>query len=221
MTASASASAADARAAVPAPRSQRLLAELRRSALFRSVVPLEAELGWPVPMLRGTADVPRVYLTVVAFRTRPRQGGKGGGLEVLPPFAHLTVGWPAGEVAAFADHRFESPWPGPVDVQRAVGAFPHPGLPRDAASYRQARTTAFGFYDELCEALAAGRVLPGAWWGRFADCLAPLLEPGLVPFYRVLGPKFLARILPADPEPESVPASTAASAPALAQEESR
>lgn len=181
------------------PRSQRLLAEVRRGQLFRGTVAAEAELGWPIPLVRktgtgtGAGSGTAVFLTVPAFRTRPRPEG---GLDLLPPFAHLTLAWPTGQVVALLDHRFEHPWPGPVDLTSPVGTFPHPGLPREAGTYRQFRSTAFAYYDELCAALAERRALPPAWWRRFADVLAPLLEPGLVPFYRVLGPKFIARILP-------------------------
>jgi hypothetical protein len=119
-------------------------------------------------------------------------------LLLFAPHALLTVAWPSGRVVAYADHDYEPPWPGPVDLRQPVGYFPHPGLPGDTAAYQQLRAAAFGYYDELLDLMSASRPVPDAWWGRFARCLAPLVEPGLLPFYRVLGPRFFARVLPED-----------------------
>lgn len=194
---------APATAAELTPWSQRLLTEVRRGPLFRGTVAAEAELGWPIPLVRETSPATgtAVFLTVPAFRTRPRPEH---GLDLLPPFAHLTLAWPTGRVVAFLDHRFECPWPsGPVNFDDPIGTFPHPGLPAEAEAYRQRRSAAFAYYDELCAALAERRALPPAWWRRFADTLGPLLEPGLLPFYRVLGPKFIARTVSAPSDGES------------------
>ena len=49
--------------------------------------------------------------------------------------------------------------------------------------------------------------LPASWADDFSSLLRKLVEPGLEPYYRKLGPGFFDRFLPPAPVPSAPPGS--------------
>ncbi|MEU6995535.1 hypothetical protein ABZ953_33380 [Streptomyces sp. NPDC046465] len=176
----------------PAPvRTEELLVRLRRMPLFRQLAPMESGLGWPVPLRLGPAsgDAGRICLRVPLFGMRPRTGG---GAELFPPFATVTLDRATGRPMEYVDLRLTRPWPVP-DRPEPAGSFPHAAVSGTVADYRAARGELLALYDDLCDHLAART--PFARGARFSALLRTLLEPGLEPYYRALGPEFFAHFL--------------------------
>ncbi|WP_409239120.1 hypothetical protein [Streptomyces sp. PA5.6] len=173
----------------PVPTAE-LLERLRRMPLFRQLVPMEAGIGWPVPLrLSRRSGAPRICLRLPLFGMHALSDG---GAELFPPFATVTLDRATGRPMEYVDLRLTRPWPPPDDT-RPVGVFPHKTLDGTVGDYRAARRELLGLYDDLCESLAART--PFARGARFTALLRTLLEPGLEPYYRALGPDFFTHFL--------------------------
>ncbi|QFR00995.1 hypothetical protein F9278_37855 [Streptomyces phaeolivaceus] len=183
------------------PRSEALCREVRRSPVIRQLVPMEAGIGWPLPVPVVQDGTPRVYVRLPLFVMRP---DPAGGADLFPPFATATVDWSTRRLVEYTDLRFKEPHRSRAEWSRPVGRFPHPavaGLTTNA--YRDLRTRLLTLYDELLDELAHGRQPGGgARPGEFGGLLTRLLEPALVPHYRRLAPKFLGRYLPDPHRPD-------------------
>ncbi|MEV5978335.1 hypothetical protein [Streptomyces sp. NPDC052114] len=175
----------------PVP-TEELLARLRRMPLFRQLAPMESGIGWPVPLRLGPRSddgATRVCLRVPLFGMRPL---RDGGAELFPPFATLTLDRATGRPMEYVDLRLTRPWPLPGDPAPA-GTFPHEAVRGTIGEYRAARHELLALYDELCAALAAHTRFGGR--ERFSALLRRLVEPGLEPYYRAIGPEFFTRFL--------------------------
>ena len=191
----------------PTSRTLGLMDGVRSMPLFRQLVPMEAMIGWPIPIRRDSGwDARRaVYMKLPLFGTgRPVR--RGDPTQLLPPFAVLTLNWANGVPVEYADLRYTQPWPmSPSQV--AVGEFPHAAVRElSAGEYLKERTRLCELYDEVFESLAAGRPFTGRV--EFGERLAVLMEPSLLPYYRLLAPRFVAAFLgdtgPDAPTPEEV-----------------
>ncbi|WP_431676868.1 hypothetical protein [Kitasatospora sp. KL5] len=193
-----------------ATRTGQLMQQLRRTPFFRSQLPMESYLAWPIPLRRpdGTGR-PAVHLRFAVFSGDRDPDGRG--ILVRPPFATLTVARRTGRLVEYADLRFTRPWPADAGHE-PVGRFPGERLAGTVGDYRLLRHRLLARYDELLDALEQGRSLPPDAEADFADLLGRLIEPGLEPYLRALGPAFLARFLgpgPSaadDPAPDGSPA---------------
>lgn len=181
------------------PRSEVLCRELRRSAVFRQLVPMDSGIGWPLPVPVVQDGSPRVYVRLPLFVMRP---DPAGGADLFPPFATATLDWSTRRLVEYTDLRFKEPHRSRTEWSEPVGRFPHPAVERlMTRAYRDLRTRFLGLHDELFDGLSAGRQPGGGWTAEFDVLLAQLLEPGLAPYYRRLAPRFLGRHLPGDPHP--------------------
>lgn len=176
-------------------KTDRLLAGLRRSPIFRQLIPMEAGIGWPIPSRRNG----RVYLTLPFFGFGIG-ASKGQRIDLRPPFAAITLDWSSGRPVKYVSFAFESPWPAPA-TSDAVGSFPHPAVAAlSVARYKELRAELFEHYDELCESLAGNVAFPASRAARFSELLQILVEPSLMPYYRALGTKFFERFAPEAPQ---------------------
>ena len=109
-------------------------------------------------------------------------GGRGVAPQVAPAALHR---------AQHGHHRARGLTPvafGPV------GEHPHPAIAHlSVGDYRKERDRLFQLYDELAESLLIGT--PFADRAEFADVLGRMIEPGLLPYYRTIGPKFVETFL--------------------------
>lgn len=163
-------------------RTARLLREVRRTALFRARVPMEAGIGWPIPDERH--GVVRLVLPIFGM-------DRADGRTVLyAPFARVTVDYLTGVPVEHVAVRRPDVRPEPV------GVFPHEAVRGPAGQYRCDRSRLLELYDELADTLACGTEFDGR---EFADLLGRLVEPGLLPYFRQAGPHFYQRFLGTGP----------------------
>lgn len=159
-------------------RTARLLQEVRRTALFRARVPMEAGIGWPIPDERH--GVVRLVLPIFGMH---RADGR---TMLYAPFARVTVDYNSGVPVEHVAIR-------PPEVRpEPVGVFPHEAVRGSAGQYRCDRARLLELYDELADALASGTVFDDR---EFADLLGRLVEPGLLPYFRRSGSDFYQRFL--------------------------
>lgn len=178
----------------PTSRTAGLMEAVRTMPLFRQVVPMEAMICWPIPVRHRPAWDGRtaVYLKVLLAGYR-RGAQRGDPTRIFPPFAMLTLNFANGAPVEYADVRYTRPWPmtppfGPV------GEHPHPAIAHlTTGDYLKERDRLFQLYDELAESLLAGT--PFANRDEFADVLGRMVEPGLLPYYRSVGPRFIETFL--------------------------
>ncbi|MVO88062.1 hypothetical protein GPA10_25720 [Streptomyces sp. p1417] len=178
------------------PRSEALCREFRRTRAFRQLVPMEAGIGWPLPVPVVQDGAPQVYVRLPLFALRP---DPAGGADLFPPFATAALNWSTRRLVEYTDLRFKEPHRSRTEWSRPVGRFPHPAVAGlTNAAYRDMRSRLFHLYDELFDGLARGREPGSTWSGEFSGLLSQLVEPSLTPYYRQLAPKFLRRHLPED-----------------------
>jgi hypothetical protein len=166
-------------------RTGALLQEVRRQPLFRQLVPMEAGIGWPIPVRRK----PRVYLRLPLFGLH-REDGR---TLLSPPFATVTVDTDTGRPAEYQDLRFTRPWD-PAGQPPSVGEFPHDAVrAMSTGDYAKARERLLECYDGLVASLVDDS--PFVELEEFAELLGRLVEPSLLPYFRALGPRFYERFL--------------------------
>jgi hypothetical protein len=168
----------------PHSRTAALVDGLRRQSLFRQLVPMEAGIGWPIPVRR----TPGIYLRLPLFgmsRTDART-------QLSPPFAMITLDFGTGRPVEYQDFGYTRPWP-PAPAE-PVGEFPHDAVRGlTTGDYLKARERLFECYDGLVASLRDGGPFTEAT--EFAELLGRLAEPSLLPYFRALGPKFYERFL--------------------------
>jgi hypothetical protein len=170
-------------------RTETRMRELRTMPLFRQLVPMEAGVGWPIPVRRDGC----VYMRLPLFGFRPLPE-RGAGVQLYPPFAMITVEWRTGRPVEYVDLRFSRPWP--VEERTGpVGTFPHEGAADSPRAYEADRDALLERYDELFERLELGDPIPSEWAEDFGDRLGRLVEPALLPYFRILGEQFYTRFL--------------------------
>lgn len=181
-------------------RTDDLLAGLPRTPLFRSLVPLEAGVGWPIAKTRQRGDRRVVHLLVPLFGRQPSPE-KGVVAVLYPPFATVRLDWKTGRVVEYRNLQAMGDWP--IDTwDEPAGTFPHEAARVPKREYVERRKALLRAYDELFESLSTGApVLDEAWVRSFSALLGHLMEPSLLPYYRDLGPRFFAKFLDAD-QPE-------------------
>lgn len=189
-------------------RTASILRDLRRTPLFRALVPMEAAVGWPIPIPRHREGKTSVFMKIPLYGMRPSPE-KGIAAYLFPPFATMTLEWRSLTTVEYVNLRYATSWPESA-WQEPVGTFPHEAARTTVGEYKAWREELLGRYDELFEMLAAGREPGDAWSAPFAALLRRLIEPALEPYYRELAPRFFERYLgpPDAPEGTGQPGAT-------------
>ncbi|MBU2667171.1 hypothetical protein KOI35_27050 [Actinoplanes bogorensis] len=177
-------------------RTVQIIRQIRASPAFRQVSPPHTAVSWPVavrhrPAWDGAPAAVFLRALLFGFRDRP-----GGGADLYPPFAVVTVHWPTGRIAELTEVRYARVWP--HAGRRPIGRFPHDGLAPTMTAYRADRDRLFGHYDTVFGSLGDGPALDDGTAGEFAELLRRMAEPELLPFYRAIGPGFTQRFLGGD-----------------------
>jgi hypothetical protein len=162
--------------------------------LFRQLVPMEAMICWPLPLRQRPAWDGRtaVYFKILLAGFR-RPENRGQPTTIFPPFAMMTINYANGLPVEWVDLRYSRPWPSSPPVG-PVGEHPHPAVADlTVGEYGAQRDRLFALYDELAEALLAGE--PFARQDEFGVVFGTLAEPGLMPYYRAVAPRFVERFL--------------------------
>lgn len=192
----------DSTAGAGSTRTAALTKEVRRTGLARQLIPMEAYIGWPIPLARDG----RVYAKFVFYGGQPARR-EGVRAVLYPPFATVTMDWANARVVEYTDLRFKNPWPD-GDWTHEAGTFPHDAVTDGAGRFREAaylddKARLFELYDALFEALGSDAELPAAATAELSTLLSRLMEPGLAPFYQAIAPSFCERFLAA-PAPAGV-----------------
>jgi hypothetical protein len=162
---------------------------------------MEAGIGWPIPIQRRHPDddpaaPPRMYLKLVCFRYERASGEERetATAVVYPPHTTITLDWKTGRPVEYVDLNYLNPAP-ELDWKERVGTFPHEAVQGPTSKYLADKARLFELYDALSAALEAGSAPPPDWQDEFSGLLSRLIEPGLVPYYRAIAPKFCERFL--------------------------
>lgn len=170
-------------------RTQSLIKDIRKTPLFRQLVPQEAGIGFPIPLRKEG----KVYITLPFFGFSPT--AEAGNTKLFPPFAIATIDWSNQVPVEYLNLRFRNPAP-ELDWMKQVGTFPHPAIAQmTVGEYQQLKQELLGMYDRMLDLLAAKSPLSPEWSKRFEELLNILIEPTLKPYYRALNPKFFDRFL--------------------------
>jgi hypothetical protein len=175
-------------------KTEELMKDIRQHPIYRQLVPMEAGVGWPIPLRKEG----KVYVTLPFFgMTRTPEKGK---TILSPPFAALTLSYPHQVVVEYVNLRFRNPLP-ELPWEGQVGTFPHPAVAQMKVSeYLEKRSELLAMYDEMLDKLAKGATFAPEWEARFKALLNLLMEPSLEPYYRALSPKFFDHFLKTDKE---------------------
>lgn len=169
---------------------QALMKSIRQMPLFRQLIPMEAGVGWPIPLRKGG----KTYV-ILPFYGYTR-GSKERQIVLYPPFATITLDWSNQKPVEYVNLRFRNPWP-EGEWETEVGHFPHPAVTQmTVQQYKAKRNELLTMYDEMFENLTQGHPFSAEWSARFGQLLGTLMEPPLEPYYRALSPKFFDRFLP-------------------------
>lgn len=170
-------------------QTERLLKEIRKTPLFRQLIPQEAGVGWPIPLRQEG----RVYIILPIFGFTPTT--ERGKTKLFPPFATITVDWSNQVPVEYVNLRFRNPAP-ELTWTEEVGTFPHQAVEQmTVGEYQKLRRELLGMYDQMLELLSQKTAFSPEWCQRFGELLRILIEPSLEPYYRALNPKFFNRFL--------------------------
>lgn len=161
----------------------RFLSLAKQGAVARELIPMGISAGWPILSVRGR----QLCVTIPYFRAELKPDDQ----TLLYPFAHaLTLLWPNGRVVGYSSLRYDKAF-ADIDFDKPVGTFRHEAIRHlGKAEYVALRDELYGCYDALIEAIYGNRPYEGQ--ERMRDLFGQLMEPGLEPFYRMLGKSFFS-----------------------------
>ncbi|MEA2174713.1 MAG: hypothetical protein QOD00_2305 [Blastocatellia bacterium] len=166
-----------------------MMKEIRKTPIFRQLIPQEAGVGWPIPLMKDG----KVYVKLSFYGFAQSKERKE--TILYPPFAIVTLSWPNQVPVEYLNLRFRNPWP-EGDWESQAGLFPHAAVAQmTVGQYEELREQLLTMYDEMFETLSCGEKTSAEWDARFGQRLRTLLEPSLEPYYRALGPKFFQHFL--------------------------
>lgn len=168
---------------------EKLMRTIRTTPLAHQLIPMEAGVGWPIPLRKGE----KVYITLPFFGFTPT--AEKGKTKLFPPLATITLDWSNLVSVEYVNLRFRNPAP-ELQWSEAVGTFPHPAIEQmSVGKYKELRRELLGMYDEMLELLSQKSPFSPEWSERFGELLQILIEPSFKPYYRALNPKFFNRFL--------------------------
>jgi hypothetical protein len=170
--------------------------DLRRMPIFRQLAPMEAGIGWPIPVRHrpGWHDRTSIYVRIPLYGFGPQAGQT----RLYPPFAVMTLAWPAlgsrPRPLEYADLRFTQKW-AKRGAPAPVGTFPHDAVRGTVADYVNVRRRLCELYDEMLDALQEEKPFTEPSYGEFGALLRTLMEPSLERYYRQMAPGFCREFL--------------------------
>lgn len=166
-----------------------ILTDLRRTPLFCQLVPQEAGIGFPIPLRKEG----KVYGILPCFGFNATS--EPGKTAIFPPLATITINWANQVPVEYVNLRFRHPAP-ELNWEEQIGTFPHPAIAHmSVGEYQEKRRQLLAMYDVMFAKLTSGDAFDPDWSAEFSSLLTMLLEPSLIPYYRVLGGKFCEQFL--------------------------
>lgn len=164
--------------------------EIPKTPIYRQVIPMEAQIGWPIPSRRKK----RVYVTFPFFSLEHIPTNQES--KLYPPFATFTYDWTTQTIVEYVSLRYSNLWQD-IDWTVSPGSFPHSAVAEfSIGQYHDLLTKLLTMYDHLLEMLSRNKALTPDWKTEFSLLLRILMEPSLETFYRTLGPNFFETFLP-------------------------
>jgi hypothetical protein len=162
---------------------EQLIKYIRKTALFRQVVPMEAAAGWPIPVLKNN----EVYVVVPFYGVTVKGKGK---TSIYPPLCTISVQWSNKVVVEYVNLRYNNSMPG-GQWEKEAGSFPHEAISKmTVREYKKTKKELMELYDTMLDNLNKGNELSSQQEVRFRELLKILVEPGLIPFYKSINSEF-------------------------------
>lgn len=166
---------------------EQLIKYIRKTALFRQVVPMEAAAGWPIPVLKNN----EIYVVLPFYGMTVK--GKGN-TSIYPPVCTITVQWSNRVVVEYVNLRYNNSWT-EGQWEKEAGSFPHKAISKmTVREYKKAKKELMELYDIMLDNLNKETVVSPQQKDRFTYLLKTLVEPGLVPYYKSINKEFFAFI---------------------------
>lgn len=174
-------------------QTEKLLKNIRKTPLFMQLIPQEAGIGLPIPLRRKIDEEMKVYAILPCFGFNPVEKGR---TKLFPPFAKITVQWSNKVPVEYVNLHFNNPAPKELHWSGEIGTYPHDAVAgMTIGEYKTKRRELMQMYDEMFTALENNSSLSQEWKQQFSSLFSTLIEPSLIPYYRVFGAKFCDRFL--------------------------
>lgn len=165
-----------------------LIKNVRKSPIFKQLVPMEAVSGWPIPMIKNK----RAYVMLPFYGAQNQEKGK---TELYPPLGVITVDCLTMAVVKYVNLRYENPWP-EGKWQDTAGYFPHEAISKmTIREYKAKKKQLMSLYDTIIKCSIDGKKLDVETDAQFSKILSVLMEPSLKPFYQAISPGFFNHFL--------------------------
>lgn len=169
-------------------QTEKLLKIVRKSPLFMQLIPQEAGIGLPIPLRRNK----KLYAILPCFGFKSVEKGK---TLLFPPLAKLTVQWSNQLPVMYVNLKFDNPAP-ELQWTGEIGTYPHDAIAgMTNGEYNAKRRELMQMYDEMFAALEEGSGFSPEWKQQFSSLFSTIIEPPLIPYYRVLGTEFCKQFL--------------------------
>lgn len=160
-----------------------LIDYVRKTSLFKQVIPMEAAAGWPVPVVENN----EIYVLLPFYASSVQMKGN---TVLYPPVCTITVKWSNKNIVEFVNLRYNNNLPeGRWD--KPAGRFPHDAVSKmTVREYKDKKKQLMELYDKLFD---GNGVLTGEDDSRFKGLLTTLMEPALLSFYGSFNPEFFKK----------------------------
>lgn len=166
-----------------ASKIEELLRSVRISPVFRQLVPMEAVSGWPVLERKKG----RVYVTIPYYMIKNKERGK---TLLYPPIALITAEFQTKRIVSYVSTDYKKLIEDKGLLEPA-GIFPHEAVKNfTVKDYKAQKKELMHCYDILALNLLESKPADKNIEQRFSELLTVLIEPGLLPYYQSISPKF-------------------------------
>jgi len=166
-----------------------LLENIKKQEFYRGVIPIGFGAGLPIIKIIDK----QTYIMIPFFRfDRVNELDKS---LIYPIKFQITVKWPSGKLVSFEDYQINPAFI-KVDFSKPIGYFRHEAIKMyNSGQYNEKRKELYSLYDKLLNFLLVGDDFTSQDEDKFKELLNMIIEPSLVPIYRVLDQKFSSRFL--------------------------
>ncbi len=169
---------------------EQIVKKLKGSEFFlQCKIPMGYSSGLPILQIRnGSLCVTVPYLK---YRTT----GEVDKTLVFPIRYGISLELPTEKVIGFEDYEYKSSFVN-IDFDKPVGYFRHDAVKQyNKMQYKELRRELMGEYDKVANALLGNAAYGISDEKRMAELLQLLVEPSLLPFYRVIDTDFYNKYL--------------------------
>jgi len=162
---------------------------IKQSVIAKSLIPMGYAVGFPGVSIRDE----HLCLVVPFFGfERSPEPDKS---KVYPIRYVITALWVNGKIVEYVDMAYSAA-NSAVDYSTPIGTFRHEALKSvNSGQYRELRALAYDQYDKLLSYIQNDTVYTSDDDSSLAKLLHLLVEPALIPQYRLLMPEFAGRYL--------------------------